>query len=112
MSVNPNEIQHVLDLISDCSRPKYKLYWKDYVQTQNITNEERPNKSNVMAYLKYCHEEKDFAPTTLWSVFSCINKFCKHLYELDINVSFDFRISIFFNESLSDVFEIAFTIYF
>ena len=48
--------------------------------------------------MKECRDgPRKYAATTLWTVFSCLNKFCLHLYEINLNVSInDSLIFIFF----------------
>ena len=76
------------------------MIWKLFVEEQSITNEVRPNKDNSLAFMKECRDgPRKYAATTLWTVFSCLNKFCLHLYEINLNVSInDSLIFIFFSQ--------------
>ena len=89
MSINPLNLAPVEGLISKESKEKYFRYWKYYVNAQEISEEKLPTKDSLFEFLKNGHEgESKYAPTTLWSIFSCINKMLKHLYDLDFSVSF------------------------
>ena len=95
MAVNPLDLSVVDKLISKESKEKYFRYWNYYVEEQGITEENPPTKDSVFDYLKNGYEgKKKYAPTTLWTIFSCLNKLCQHLYDLDLTVS------LFFNKFL------------
>jgi hypothetical protein len=106
MSIDPTNLAPVEKLISKESKEKYYRYWKFYVIAQEISQEKPPTKDSLFQYLKDGFEgEKKYAPTTLWSIFSCINKMLKHLYDLDFSVSFfyfnyNFSFRSDFNDSL------------
>ena len=88
MAVNPLEIEQVVELIDTKSKAKYVRYWNLFVKEQQISQDKPPNRDLILAFLKNCRTEKGYAPTTLWTVFSCLNKFCQHLYDMDLNVRF------------------------
>ena len=89
MSINPLNLAPVEGLISNESKEKYYRYWKYYVISQEISEEKLPTKASLFDFLKDGFEgEKKYAPTTLWSIFSCINKMLKHLYDFDFSVSY------------------------
>ena len=91
MLVNPLDLSKVQNLISKESKEKYFRYWNYYVQDQKITEQELPTKDSVFEFLKKGFEgEKKYAPSTLWTIFSCINKLLQHLYDLDLSVSLFF----------------------
>lgn len=91
MSVNPLSISHVTELIDEKSRTKYVKYWEKFVEAKEISEDKPPTDDIILEFLKDCKEGKDgakgYAPTTLWTVFSCLNKFCRHLYKMNLNVS-------------------------
>lgn len=89
MSVNPLEISHLKELVDAKSWPKYERYWLSFCSDLEISQEKPPTSQHVFEFLKICRDEpRGYAPTTLWTVFSCLNKFCQHLYDLNLNVSF------------------------
>ena len=81
MAVNPLEISKIVELIAETSRKKYERYWKLFCFTKEISQENPATTELVFEFLKECRDMKNYAPTTLWTVFSCLNKFCQHLYE-------------------------------
>ena len=89
MAVDPNDIKHVSDLIDVKSKRKYERNWRDFCKTMEISRDKRPTPELIFNYLKDCRDgPKGYAPTTLWTVFSCLNKFCLYLYpDMDLNVS-------------------------
>ena len=89
--VNPLDLSPVEGLISKESKDKYFRYWNYYVKSQEISMENPPTKESLFEYLKDGHEgEKKYAGTTLWTIFSCLNKMLQHLYDIDLSVSFFF----------------------
>ena len=86
--VNPLDFTQFDGLISTESKEKYFRNWTYYVKSQEISPDKIPSRDSIFEYLKDCYEgEKNYAPSTLWTVFSCLNKFCQHLYDLDFSVS-------------------------
>ena len=87
MAVNPLNIFHVEELINVKSRKKYVRYWKEYCEAQEISEEKPASSETEFAFLKSCKDEREHAPTTMWTIYSCLNKFCQLLYDLNLNVS-------------------------
>ena len=90
MSVDPLEIGHIAESIDAKSWPKYERYWKQFCEFCEISKEKPPTSEHVLDFLKDCRDERELAPTTMWTVFSCLNKFFQHLYDKSLNVSFSF----------------------
>ena len=105
MLVDPLDLTQVQNLISKESKEKYFRYWKYFVKDQEISSLKPPTKDSLFQFLKNGWEgEKKYAASTLWTIFSCINKLLQHLYDLDLSVSL-FFIKFFileeiFNDSL------------
>jgi hypothetical protein len=100
--VNPLDLSKVENLISKESKEKYFRYWKYYVKDQKITEQNPPTKESVFEFLKNGAEgEKKYAPTTLWTIFSCLNKLLQHLYDFEITVSLFFIKLLVFGEILT-----------
>lgn len=87
MSVDPLSIDHISELVDKKSWKKYKRYWLNFCSSQELSIEKPPTPNLVLEFLKICQKEKEYAPTTMWTVYSCLNKFCQHLYDLQLNVS-------------------------
>ena len=87
MAVNRLNISHVEELIDEKSRKKYVRYWKEYCEAQKISEEKPASSETVFAFLKSCKEDRELAPTTMWTIYSCLNKFCQHLYDMNLNAS-------------------------
>ena len=87
------DLTPVEGLISKESKEKYYRYWNYYVKAQEITAENPPSKESLFEYLKDGFEgKKKYAATTLWTIFSCLNKMLQHLYDMDLSVSLLFII--------------------
>lgn len=105
MLVDPLNLTAVQNLISKESKDKYFRYWKYYVKDQEISRLKPPTKDSLFQFLKKGWEgEKKYAASTLWTIFSCINKLLQHLYDLDLSVSLFFIkflvLGKIFNDSL------------
>ena len=85
MSVNPLEISHITNFIDKKSWPKYERYLFKFCSTMDVTKENPATANLVFEFLKNIKDK--YAPTTTWKIFSCLNKFCQHLYDLNLNVS-------------------------
>ena len=85
MAVDPLDVKHISELIDPKSWPKYERYWRQFCSAQEISKEKPPTPNLVLEFLKKI--EKDYAPTTMWIIYSCLNKFCQHLYDMPLNVS-------------------------
>ena len=88
MTVDPLEISRIADLIDAKSWPKYSRYWTMFCSTMEISKEKPPTHELILEFMKICKNKHEYAPTTLWTVFSCLNKFCQHKYDMTLNVSF------------------------
>lgn len=85
MAVDPLEVSHIAEFIDAKSWSKYHRYWLQFVSAQDISKEKPATAEHVLNFLRNCRDT--YAPTTMWTIFSCLNKFCQHLYELKLNVS-------------------------
>jgi hypothetical protein len=76
----------ILAQFAPSSKKAYDRYKAQYLETKPETHSEE----SVLAYLLKCKDERNYKPTTLWSVRSLILCFLRH--ELKIEVT-DFRTS-------------------
>ena len=103
MLVDPLDLTPVQNLISKESKEKYFRYWKYYVNDQEISSLKPPTKDSLFQFLKNGWEgEKKYAASTLWTIFSCVNKLLQHLYDLDLSVSLFFIKVLILEEIFND----------